>query len=87
MRGLHVAKSDRSGNTATETRRFAVTEIRRLGAEEARVRSMSGARLVCAYESEEIFQKNHLAGAISLNALKNLVPQLIKAEEVIFYCA
>ena len=64
-----------------------MTEIRRLGAEEARVRSMSGVRLVCAYESEEIFQKNHLAGAISLNALKNLVPQMIKEEEVIFYCA
>jgi hypothetical protein len=71
----------------TEKRGFAMTEIRRLAAEEARVRSMSGARLVCAYESEENFQKYHLAGAISLNVLKNLVPQMIKEEEVIFYCA
>ena len=62
-------------------------EVRRLGPREARERCQSGAKLVCAYESEEVFGKNHLEGAISLNALKNLVPLMIKEEEVIFYCA
>jgi len=61
-------------------------EVRRLGTREARERFQSGAKLVCAYESEEVFGKNHLEGAISLNALKNLVPQP-KEDEIIFYCA
>jgi len=61
-------------------------EVRRLGTREARERCQSGAKLVCAYESEEVFGKNHLEGAISLNALKNLVPQP-KEDEIIFYCA
>jgi len=62
-------------------------EIRRLGVQEARERCMSGAKLVCAYESEDNFEKYHLEGAISLNALKNLVPQVLKDAEMIFYCA
>ena len=62
-------------------------EIRRLGAQEARERCMSGARLVCAYESDDDFEKYHLEGSISLNALKSLVPQVLKDTEIIFYCA
>lgn len=62
-------------------------EIRRFGAQEARERCKSGAKLVCAYESDEVFGKNHLDGAISLNALKNLVPQALIEDEIIFYCA
>jgi hypothetical protein len=62
-------------------------EVRRLGPREARERCQSGAKLVCAYESEEAFGKNRLAGAISLKALQNLVPQAAKEDELIFYCA
>lgn len=62
-------------------------EIRRLGVQEARERCLSGSRLVCAYEIEENFEKNHLEGAISLNELKSLVAQLSKVDELIFYCA
>jgi hypothetical protein len=64
-----------------------MVEIRRLGAQEARERCLSGSRLVCAYDSEEDFEKNHLEGAISLNALKSLVAQVSKGDEMIFYCA
>lgn len=74
-------------NTKTLKRRLAMVEIRRLGAREARERCTSGAKLVCAYDSEEVFQKNHLEGAISLNTLKKLVPQPSKEVEIIFYCA
>lgn len=62
-------------------------EVRRLGTLKARERCQSGAKLVCAYESDEVFEKNHLEGAISLNALKNLAPQSSKEDELIFYCA
>lgn len=64
-----------------------MNEIRRIGVQEARQRLMSGARLVCAYDSEEEFGGNHLEGAISLDTLKNLVPQVSKSDEIIFYCA
>jgi hypothetical protein len=64
-----------------------MVEIRRLGAQEARERCRSGSMLVCAYESEEKFEKNHLEGAISLNELKYLGTQVSKDDEIIFYCA
>lgn len=62
-------------------------EVRRLGTHEAYERCQSGAKLVCAYESEEAFEKNHLEGAMSLNTLKNLASQTTKEDELIFYCA
>lgn len=64
-----------------------MAEIRRSGTKEAREKCLAGTRLVCAYDSDEIFEKYHLEGAISLSQLKNLVPQLSKDEEIIFYCA
>jgi len=60
--------------------------IKRVGAEEARESCLAGARLVCAYASEETFGKIHLDGAISLNQLKNLGSQVSKEDELIFYC-
>jgi hypothetical protein len=62
-------------------------EIRRLDTLTARAMCLSGAKLVCAYEHEEAFQRNNLEGAISLNTLKNLGPQLLKETTIIFYCA
>ena len=61
--------------------------IKRLGAEEARAKCQAGAKLVCAYASEEIFAKNHLEGAISFNQLKSLGSEASKEDETIFYCA
>ncbi len=64
-----------------------MNEVRRISVQEARQRLMSGARLVCAYDSEEEFGEYHLEGAISLAALKNLAPRVSKSDEIIFYCA
>lgn len=43
--------------------------------------------LVCAYDSDEKFHRNHLEGAISLSDFKGRVPQLSKDAELVFYCA
>lgn len=47
---------------------------------------VADALLVCAYDSQEKFEDNHLAGAISLDALKSRESDLAKDREVIFYC-
>lgn len=61
--------------------------IRRINAQEARARCLAGAKLVCAYDSDEAFRKNHLGGAISLIQLKNQASLLSPDDEIIFYCA
>jgi len=43
--------------------------------------------LVCAYDSEEQFQQNHLEGAMSLSDFTSQVDEIPKDKEVIFYCA
>ena len=45
------------------------------------------ATLVCAYDSDEKFQKNRLEGAISLDEFRDRLPNLPKTRELIFYCA
>ena len=52
-----------------------------------RIEATPPALLVCAYDSDEKFQKNHLDGALSLQALKAHEPSLRKDAEIIFYCA
>jgi hypothetical protein len=51
------------------------------------VESASSALLVCAYDSEEKFQANHLEGAISLAEFRSRAGSMPKDREVIFYCA
>jgi len=43
--------------------------------------------LVCAYDDEDKFQKNHLAGAISLDSFKERLDTIEKDREIAFYCA
>lgn len=45
------------------------------------------AMLVCAYDSEEKFQQNHLEGAISLAEFESQLDSIPKNREIIFYCA
>jgi len=45
------------------------------------------ALLVCAYDSDEKFQQNHLEGGISLSDFKNRAGGLSKDQKIIFYCA
>jgi rhodanese-related sulfurtransferase len=48
---------------------------------------VSDALLVCAYDNQEKFDKNHLAGAIPLDDLRAQEVSLSKQRELIFYCA
>jgi rhodanese-related sulfurtransferase len=43
------------------------------------------ALFVCAYESDEKFQQNHLAGAIPLSEFKEKLDEIPKDQELIFY--
>lgn len=45
----------------------------------------NNALLVCAYDDAEKFEKNHLEGAISLDAFRAQETQLGKDHELIFY--
>lgn len=48
---------------------------------------VSDALLVCAYDSQEKFEANHLEGAIALDELQSKEDSLSKQRELIFYCA
>jgi hypothetical protein len=43
--------------------------------------------LVCAYDDEAAFQKNHLEMALSLGEFQQRLPGIPKDREIIFYCA
>jgi hypothetical protein len=45
------------------------------------------ALIVCAYDSDEKFRANYLAGAMSLQQLQALEDRLSPDQEIIFYCA
>lgn len=45
------------------------------------------ALIVCAYDSQEKYEANHLQGAISLDELQSRESDLSKERELIFYCA
>jgi len=60
----------------------------RISPEETRKRVLSGAvLLVCAYEDDEKFKRNHLEGATSFTEFKMRSGSLAKGQEIIFYCA
>ena len=63
-------------------------DIERIDPSQARAHVTTGdALLVCAYDSQEKFLKNHLGGALSLPDLQALEDQLPRSREIIFYCA
>jgi rhodanese-related sulfurtransferase len=65
-----------------------MTEAKRITPAEARRKVQGGsALLVCAYESEELWKKMRLEGAISLGELQSRLPSSDKGQEIIFYCA
>jgi len=65
-----------------------MAEFIRISVEEARQKVNSGAALlVCAYDDDEKFKKNHLLGAVSLGDFRAKLPSLSTAQEIIFYCA
>ena len=55
---------------------------------EAREKVMEGqAILVCAYDSDEKFNKMRLQGAIPLSTFKDKLTGIEKEQMIIFYCA
>lgn len=65
-----------------------MSEPIRISSHEASPKISSGsALLVCAYDDDDKFKKNHLEGAISFSEFKSKLPLLAKDQEVIFYCA
>ena len=60
--------------------------VQRISPPEARRRMESGgALLVCAYDSQEKFQSNHLEGAMSLGEFRAQTGAMPKDREIIFY--
>jgi hypothetical protein len=57
----------------------------RINPREANEHLRSGAMLVCAYDNDEKFQKNHLQGAISLADFRAQEGSISRSREIIFY--
>jgi rhodanese-related sulfurtransferase len=56
--------------------------------QEVRKKVQNGeALLICGYDDDEKYAKNHLEGAMSLTEFQNRLPSLNKDQELIFYCA
>jgi rhodanese-related sulfurtransferase len=60
----------------------------RVSPQEVRDKVRAGsALLVCAYDDEEKFERNHLEGAIPFDEFKSRLSSLAKDQEIVFYCA
>ena len=66
-----------------------MTTVQRIRPQEAYAHLTADAntRLVCAYDSEEKFQQNHLEGAIPLEEFLSQIDLIPRDREIIFYCA
>ncbi len=63
-----------------------MADVKRVSAGNVQPRITSGtALLVCAYDSDEKFNANHLDGAIPLSEFKVRVPDLARDTHIIFY--
>ena len=63
-----------------------MVDVQRIDPSEAVARIRSGALLVCAYEDEAMFRKNHLHGALSLQEFTARHACGEPEREIIFYC-
>jgi hypothetical protein len=65
-----------------------MSEVARISVQEAQKKVAAGqALLVCAYDNDEKFARNHLDGAISFAELGGKSESLPMDQEIIFYCA
>ena len=65
-----------------------MTDVPRVTVQEVRGKLLAKrAWLVCAYESEEMFRKMQLDGALSLAQFQERLPMLPRTTEIVFYCA
>lgn len=63
-----------------------MSEVARIGPEEARRKVNNGALLVCAYEDEEKCRNVRLRGALTLGEFESKLSSISKDTEIIFYC-
>ncbi|RPI79557.1 MAG: ArsR family transcriptional regulator [Desulfobacteraceae bacterium] len=64
------------------------TAAKLISVQEARAQVLSGqALLVCAYDSDELFNKMRLEGAVALGEFKKKFANGDKNRTIIFYCA
>ena len=60
----------------------------RINAEEAYSKLKSAeAIFVCAYESDEKYERFKIEDSIPFSKFKSMIPNLPKTQEIIFYCA
>ena len=85
--GTRIAEARQVTFSTNIGREIEVDEITRISVAAASKMSVAGSLLVCAYDSEQTFKSNHLAGGISLQEFQTRVPSLDKNTEIIFYCA
>lgn len=65
-----------------------MTEPIRIPVDAARSKATAGTvLLVCAYDDDEKFRKNHLEGALSFEQFLIKKETLPKNQDIIFYCA
>lgn len=65
----------------------ATTETIAPAAARQRMMARRGAVLVCAYDEDQKFQENRLAGAIPFSEFQREMNSLPRSKEIIFYCA
>ena len=65
-----------------------MTTPMRLSAEEVyQAVKSSSAFLVCAYESDEKYERYKIDNSLPFSKFKDMLPGLPKTQEIIFYCA
>ncbi|MDJ0621974.1 MAG: hypothetical protein QNJ17_03345 [Desulfocapsaceae bacterium] len=65
-----------------------MANVNRVSANEIREEVVSGKTLlVCAYDDDAKFSRNHLEGAIPLSEFKTRVPDMAVDDKIVFYCA
>lgn len=68
-------------------RRWILADVSRLSAEQVRKGVVAGTTvLVCAYNTDEKFEKYKLEGAIPLSEFKANVSNYTRDTEIVFYC-
>lgn len=65
-----------------------MTTPTRISAEEAHKKvTSSDVIFVCAYDSDEKFERFRIEGAIPFSKFRDMLSSLPKTQEIIFYCA
>jgi len=85
--GTRIAEARQATFSTNIGREIDMDDITRISAAAALKMNVAGSLLVCAYDSEQTFKRNHLAGGISLQEFQARVPSLDKNTEIVFYCA